>query len=145
MSAPQYYPVVLPPPPEWLSTAFLTPKLFPTPVKTRMPILAPGVSVLPTMLRVEAGDTVRCADLYGAAWDMSFLMHAYSPDENEAEALSGLAIAQVSAVTGTTIIGWYIVNVITVIGGRRLTDPEVPRDIVRYRSAVTWRVAGHPM
>jgi hypothetical protein len=140
----QYYPVVLPPGPEWLATAFLTPKLAPTPVVTRMPILAPGVAVLPTLMRVEAADTVRCPSLWGAAYDVSFLMHAYSPSEIEAEQLSTLAIAQVSAVTGTTIVGWYIVEVMTVVGGRRLSDPEVPADLVRYRSAVTWKVAGQP-
>lgn len=143
MSSPaQYYPVVLPPPTEWVATAFLTPKLQPVPVVTRLPILAPGVSVLPTTMRVEAGDTVRCPGLWGAAYDMTFLMHAYSPDEIAAEALSQLAIGQVSATTGITIVGWYVVEVVSVIGGRRLSDPEVPKDIVRYRSAVTWKVAG---
>ena len=42
--------------------------------------------------------------------------------------------------TGQTIAGWYIVDVPHVIMPHRLSDPDVA--LLRYRSLVTWRVAG---
>jgi hypothetical protein len=143
----QYYQAVLPADIEWLAQAFLTPILAPTPVKTRMP--PPIASVMDVgvngLMRIEAGDAVPVPSTWGAAYDISFLMHAYSDDEVQASLISRTAIAHVSSVTGLTIVGWYIVDVPTVVGGRRLTDPLVPTDLVRYRSAVTWRVAGQPL
>jgi hypothetical protein len=44
------------------------------------------------------------------------------------------------AARGQTINGWYVVGVMTVIPPTRLTDPNV--NLPRFRSAVTWRVAG---
>jgi hypothetical protein len=139
----QYFQPVKPPPIEWVSQAFLTPLLNPTPVSTKLPPnLNSDESMVNGWVRVEAGDTIRIDGLAGAAWNCSFLMHAYSPNEAQAEDISGSAIGYVSAATGVTVVGWYIVCVETVIGGRRLTDPLVPSNIVRYRSAVTWRIAG---
>jgi hypothetical protein len=141
--AKQYYQPTKPPPPEWIAQAFLTPLLNPCPVATRLPMnLDSDEAMVNGFMRVEAGDTVRIKDLAGAAWNISFLMHAYSPNEAQAEDISGTAIGYASAATGLTVVGWYIVCVETVIGGRRLDDPLVPSNIVRYRSAVTWRVSG---
>jgi hypothetical protein len=143
--AKQYFQPVKPPPIEWVSQAFLTPLLNPTPVSTKLPInLDSDEAMVNGFLRVEAGDVVKIADLQGAAWNCSFLMHAYSPNEAQAEDISCSAIGYVAAATGLTVVGCYIVCVPTVIGGRRLTDPLVPANIVRYRSAVTWRIAGLP-
>lgn len=96
-------------------------------------------------MRIEAGDTIHVSGLYGAAFDTTFLLHSYSPNEDEAAMNSRTAMAYVAAATGLTVVSWYVVEVPTVIGGRRLSDPEVPANIVRYRSAVTWRVAGQPL
>jgi hypothetical protein len=141
--AKQFFQPVKPPPIEWVAQAFLTPLLNPCPVSTRLPTgLNSDQSMVNGYVRVEAGDIVRVRDIAGAAWNCTFLMHSYSPNEVQAEDVSCSAIGYVSAVTGVTVVGWYIVCVETVIGGRRLFDPLVPANIVRYRSAVTWRIAG---
>jgi hypothetical protein len=140
----QYYPPVKAPPIEWLAQAFLTPLMAPTPVKTRLPQPNSDQDTLQGFLRIEAGDSTPIPSTWGAAWNCSFLMHSYSPNEVQAEDVSTNALGYVAAATGLTIVGWYVVGVPTVIGGRRLYDPLVPADIVRYRSAVTWTVAGKP-
>jgi hypothetical protein len=141
-----YYQVVLPADIEWLAQAFLTPILTPTPVATRLPVPLNNADDIGSngFMRVEAGDIVPVTGTWGAAHDISFLMHAYSDDEIQASLISRTGIAHAAAATGMTVVGWYIVSVTTVIGGHRLTDPEVPTNLVRYRSAVTWRVAGQP-
>lgn len=110
-----------------------------------MPELPGDSATQPAFVRIESGDTVHISGLFGAAWDTTFVLHSYSPNEVEAADNSRTAMAYVAAATGLTVVGWYIVCVPTVIGGRRLSDPEVPANIVRYRSAVTWRVAGQPL
>lgn len=142
-----YYQVVMPPDIEFLAQYFLTPILAPTNVADRMP--QPGSTDddsagVNGFMRIEAGDCHQVTGTWGAAYNCSFLMHAYADDEVVASQISRTAIAHCAAVTGLTIMGWYIVSVPTVIGGRRLTDPEVPTNLVRYRSAVTWTVAGQP-
>src|SRR5882724_2305535 len=130
MSLPQgYYPPVLPPDPEWLGQAFLTPILTPTPVATRLPSPTDLQVSLPGFMRIEAGDTNKVPDVYGAAWDVTFLMHAYHPDEVQAAQIRDRSIACVCAATGLIVVGWYIVSVPNFVGGRRLTDPLVPASI----------------
>jgi hypothetical protein len=141
---PQIFPVVIPADIEMVGQVFLTPILNPTPVKTRLPIPANNEDTVHGFMRIEAGDAVPVN--YGAAYDISWLMHAYSDNEDQASLISRTAIAWVAAATGQTVAGWYIVSVPTVIGGQRLHDPNVPSPgLLRYRSAVTWRVAGHPL
>jgi hypothetical protein len=140
-----YYQVVIPADIEWLATAFLTPILNPTPVRTRLPKIADfqdDIGGVNGFMRVEAGDASPVPGTWGAAWDIPFLMHAYSDDEGQASEISRTALGNVAAATGITVVGWYIVSVPVVIGGRRLTDPLVPTNLTRYRSAVTWRVQG---
>ena len=49
--------------------------------------------------------------------------------------------AYVTSVRGRSIMGYYIVDVLNFIGGNKLPEPGV-EGLTRYRSAVTWRVAG---
>lgn len=140
----QIFPVMLPADPEMLGTVFLTPILAPVRVDTRMPVPVNSEDTVHGYMRVEAGDAIPVN--YGAAYDISWLMHAYSDNEDEASLISRTAVANVAAATGQTVAGWYIVCVINVIGGQRLHDPKIPSPgLLRYRSAVTWRVAGHPL
>jgi hypothetical protein len=151
VTAAQYFPVVLPPDPEFLAQAFLTPLLAalpgfdaPVPVVTRLPSPEALQASLTGTVRTEAADTHWIPSLWGV-YDTSFLLHCYSPNEDQASEISRTAIAQCAAATGQTIVGFYVVNVISVIGGRRLFDPDVPEGIVRYRSATSWRVSGQPL
>lgn len=123
-----------------LAVFFFTPLLAPIPVESRYPIISNSADTASGFLRIEAADHTR----FGlAAWDLSFLMHAYSPDEGEAADLSNTALAYASSAQGQKVASWYIVGVPTVVGGRSLTDPNV--SLPRYRSAVTWRVQGRPI
>lgn len=146
MTAPQgYYPPVLHADIEFLVQAYLGPKLQPTPVRTKLPSNQTLTELPNGILRIESGDAVPVTSTWGAAWDIPFLMHAYSPDEVEASLIDRTAAAYVTSAIGLTVVGWYIVDVVHFLGGRRLSDPEVPTNIVRYRSACTWRVAGQPL
>jgi hypothetical protein len=154
MTAPQqgYYPVVLPPDPEFLAQAFLTPLLSalpgfdaPVPVVTKLPSPEALQATLTGIVKAEAADTHWISGLWGAAYNTGFLLHCYSPNEDQASEISRNVIAHCAAATGLIIVGWHIIDVCNVIGGRRLVDPDVPENVVRYRSAVTWRVAGHPL
>jgi len=138
---PQPFPVMLPADIEMLAQVFLTPILSPTPVKTRLPVPNNNADTVDGFMRIEAGDSSPVN--YGVAYDISFLMHAYSPNEDQASLISRTALANVGAATGLSVAGWYIIQVPNVVGGMRLTDPDVA--LLRYRSAVTWRVAGHQL
>lgn len=137
----QYYPPVLAPDIEWLAQAFFTP-LLTVPIATRLPQPAAMAASFPAILRVESGNVDPCMDVYGTAWNASFLMHSYSIDEIEASEVSRNALAYAISTAGTSILGWYVIRVVNVVGSRRLDDPDVPLNVVRYRSAITWRIAG---
>lgn len=146
MTRPQgYYPPVLHADIEFLVQAYLGPLLQPTPVRTKLPSNQSLTELPHGICRIEAGDAVPVASTWGAAWDIPFLTHSYSTNEVEASQIDRTAAAYVTSAMGLTVVGWYIVNVVNFLGGRRLSDPEVPLNIVRYRSACTWRVAGQPL
>lgn len=125
---------------EDLAIYYFTPILTPTPVDTRLPKVDAQADTVNGFLTVEAGPSVRVGL---AQWDQSFILHSYSPVEAEAADIIGNAMAYGSAVQGLTIMGWYIVGVMNVVGGEKLPNPDV--DLPRYRGALTWRVQGHPI
>jgi hypothetical protein len=119
---------------------FYTPILSPTPVDTRMPVVSNDADTINGFLTVEAGDATR----FGlAAWDLSFLLHAYSPVEAQAADISRRAMGFGTAVQGLTLMGWYVIGLVNAVGGRKLPNPDI--SLPRYRSALTWRVAGKPL
>jgi hypothetical protein len=48
-----------------------------------------------------------------------------------------------TSAQGLTIMGWYVVMVVNAVGGEKLPNPDI--ELPRYRSALTWRVQGHPI
>lgn len=120
---------------------YYTPILSPTVVDTRLPSPADDADTINGFLTVEAGDMTRIGL---AQWDLDFILHAYSPHEAEAADISRKAMAYGTSVQGLTVMGWYIVGLVTAIGGRKLPNPDVP-GLARYRSALTWRVAAKPI
>lgn len=122
---------------EWLALAYLTPVLSPTPCATRLPVVANTADTINGFLRIESAGGGRPNI---GEFDLSVILHAYSPNEVEAVDISRHAMAYMCSGRGQTVSGWYISGVTNVVGAQRLTDPEV--NLVRYRSAVTWRVAG---
>ena len=145
---PQIYPVMTTSDIEFLAQYFLTPLLAPTQVSTEVPLSNPNNDVFDPVngyVRVEAGDVVPHLP-FNAMHNASFLAFAYSAQnvgEDQCIALSRIIIDNAAAAGGTTIGGWYINRVLTVMGGKRETDPDMP--LLTYRSAVTWEVCSkHP-
>jgi hypothetical protein len=141
---PQIFPVMMAADIEFLAQVFLTPILAPTIVSTEIPRPNTGDDVVNGFCRVEAGDVVPLLP-HNAMFNASFLIHAYASaiggGEDQCSLISRTAIANCAAVAGRSIAGWYINRVVTVIGGRRLDDPEI--NLLRYRSAVTWEISSH--
>jgi hypothetical protein len=141
MPAPLVFPTVTPADVEALGVFFFTPILAPTPVATRVPRPQDDSDTVNGFLRIEAGNTTPLLEFRSVAWDLSFIMHAYSPSEIEAADIIGKAMAEAASAHFKRVTGFYIVDVLNVFGGNRLPEPKVP-DLVRYRAAVTWRVTG---
>lgn len=131
--------VTFPGDPEELSQVYLTPFAAPAFVVTQLEdaddIETHGA------VRVESAGIDPVLEFRSAAWDLSYLIHSYSPDELQAAQLGIKCIAHAAAARGVTVLGWYIVDVLNVIGGQKLPEPRV-EGLTRYRAAVTWRVAG---
>lgn len=130
------------PDPEALGAFFFQPLVAPVWVVTKLED-ADDVDTLGA-LRVESGPIEPVLEFRSAAWDVNIIIHAYSSDEIEAAQLGLKCIAEAAAVRGKTIMGWYIVDVLGIIGGQKLPEPGV-EGLVRYRAAITWRVAGKPL
>jgi hypothetical protein len=123
-----------------LGIFYFTEHLSPTVVDSRLPNPADDKDTVNGFLTVELGNRERVGL---AQWDVSLILHAYSPVEAEAADISGKAMAYGTAVQGLTVMGWYIVGLVNQIGSRQMPNPNV--NLPRYRSAVTWRVAGRPI
>ena len=136
---PQRFPIMLPADIEALTQYALTPIVAPALVVTKLEDADDIDNV--GAVRVESADTGALFEERNAAWDLSFLVHCYSPDEIEAKDLDLRVAGYVTSVRGQTIMGHYIVDVVNYGGGQKLPEPGV-EGLTRYRSAVTWRVAG---
>jgi hypothetical protein len=142
--ATQYYPPVLPPDPEWLAQVFLTPILPSATIATKLPQPAAMQATLQNFVRIEAGDTAPIMSIFGVLYNTTWLAHCYDPNEIVASQNTQTLIAWAMSAAAQTFSGWYVNRVVGIAGGRRLSDPLVPENIVRYRTAVTWEVAGQP-
>jgi hypothetical protein len=119
---------------------YFTPIIAPTPIDTRQPDVADDADTVNGFVTVEAAPASRVGL---AQWDLSFILHAYSPVEYQAADISRKLMAHGTAVQGLTIMGWYIVGLVNAIGGEKLPNPDI--ELPRYRSALTWRVQGRPI
>lgn len=133
-------PPLMMPDSEDLPMWYFQPLIAPTPIDTRLPKLDTDADLAYGFVTVEAAPASRVGL---AQWDISFILHAYSPKEIEAADLSRTIMAYGTAVQGLTVGGWYIVGLVNAIGGEKLPNPDI--ELPRYRSALTWRVQGHPI
>lgn len=132
-------PPLLPPDTQDLGIYYFTPILSPTVVDSRLPNPDDDRDTINGFMTIEAGDISR----FGLAqWDISMILHSYSPVQSEAADISNKVMAYGTAVQGLTVMGWYIVGLVTAIGSRQIPNPDV--NLPRYRSALTWRVQGRP-
>ena len=137
MPVPQMLPVDI----EALLQYALTPVVTPTLVVTKLED-ADDIDTLGAV-RVESASLDPLLEARNVAWDVSGLIHCYSPDEIQAMSLNLDVAAYVTAVRGLTIMGYYVVDVLGYTGGQKLPEPGV-EGLTRYRSSVTWRVAAKP-
>lgn len=125
---------------EDLGMYYYTPLIAPTKIDTRLPVPTNSEDTIHGFVTIEAGPATR----FGlAAWDLSMILHAYSDVESQAADISGKLMAYGTAVQGLTVMGWYIIGLVNAVGGVKLPNPDV--SLPRYRSALTWRVQGHPI
>lgn len=133
-------PPLLPPDTQDLGIYYFTPRLAPTLVDSRLPKPGNDKDTANGFLTVEAGSSDRVGL---AQWDVSMILHAYSPVESEAADISNKAMAYGTSVQGLTVMGWYIVGLVLATGSVQIPNPDI--NLPRYRSALTWRVQGHPI
>lgn len=125
---------------EDLAIYYFTPLLTPTLIDTRLPKPTDDKDTANGFVTIEAAPATR----FGlAAWDLSFIWHAYSPVEAEAADLGGKMMTYGTSVQGLTLMGWFVIGVVNAVGGEKLPNPDV--NLPRYRGALTWRVQGHPI
>jgi hypothetical protein len=125
---------------EDLGPYYFTPLIAPTPIDTRLPKPDDSADTVSGFVTIEAAPASRVGL---AQWDLSFILHAYSPSEYEAATISRKLMSYGTSVQGLTIMGWYVVMVVNAVGGEKLPNPDI--ELPRYRSALTWRVQGHPI
>lgn len=133
-------PALLPPDTEDLGTYYFTPFLAPTLIDTRLPNPAANADTINGFVTIESAPVIRIGL---AAYDVSMLLHCYSPKEAEAADLSRTVMAHGTAVQGKTIMGWYVIGLVSAVGGVKLPNPDV--SLPRYRCALTWRIQGQPV
>lgn len=125
---------------EDLGIYYFTPLLSPTLIDTRQPKVDDTRDTINGFVTIESAGIVR-VDL--ASYNISMILHCYSPVEAQAADLSRTVMAYGTAVQGKTIMGWYAMGLVTAIGGVKLPNPDV--DLPRYRCALTWRIQGSPV
>jgi hypothetical protein len=123
---------------EDLGIYYYTPLLAPTLIDTREPDVAKTEDTIHGFVTIESAGIDR-VDL--ASYNVSMILHCYSPVEAEASDLSLKVMAHGTAVQGKTLMGWYVMGLVTAIGGVKLPNPDI--DLPRYRCALTWRIQGH--
>jgi hypothetical protein len=144
--APRPFDTVAPPPIESLGKQYFTPLVAPLPVVTRLPQPAPNQETVSTFLRIQAGGGSQTVE--GLLWNMALILHSYAPNEQESVAEQNIAAAEAwgANAQGTTITlnngqQFYITYSRVHAVAHRQGDPNV--DLIRYRSAVMWRIAGN--
>lgn len=131
-------PVLEPADIESLGMYYLTPYMGTTPIATRLPNPAAQADTINGFLRIEAGGG---SDCYPFGYDLTLLMHGYSPYEIQASQICRNAYKWARAAMGQSVAGWYIGRVVNSVPPHRLGDPNV-KELTRYRAMVTWRVPG---
>jgi hypothetical protein len=136
-------PILRPPKIEVLARAFLLAPMSPTPIITKLDNPGNLVDTVSAALRVEAGGGTKPNRFQ---YDMTCLLHGYSPNEDQANQIACDAVALMSAARGQTVndgtSNWYVVNVMDASVPQRRSDPDVL--LPRYLAFVTWRMEGQP-
>jgi len=131
-------PVLEPADIESLGLYYLTPYMGNTPIATRLPNPKDQADTINGFLRIEAGGG---SDANRFEYNLSLILHGYSPYEIQASQICRNAYKWAKAATGQQVAGWYVSHVVNTVAPHRLGDPNV-EELTRYRALVTWRVPG---
>lgn len=139
------YETLLPPPIERLAVQYFTPLLNPVPVATRLPEPDQNEDTVNGFLRLEAaGGNPTGEDMF---FNAQILIHAYSPDEEQAELIALKATgwgSNAQGITFHTMNHEFYVSVSSIAAlPVKQQDPLV--DLTRYRAMITWRIPGIPL
>jgi hypothetical protein len=132
------YPALQRPPTVFVTRVYLTPFMGSTPIGARLPKPSDDDDTVNGFLRVEAGGGTKANLL---EFNMSIILHAYSPYQDQAEDISDTAMGWMTAAEGQSIAGWSVTRVCGTVEKHVLADPNVQK-LTRYRSMVTWRMPG---
>jgi hypothetical protein len=136
------YTTILPPPIEAMAVAYFTPLMDPVPVATRLPSPSATDDVVNGFLRLESAGGTQVDQML--MWDMSIILHAYSPLEPQAEDIIGTALAWGANSQGLTVPingrDWFVTYSRATALATKQQDSLVP--LTRYRAMVTWRIPG---
>ena len=140
------YPTIYPPPVQALTVAYLTPRIAPVPVATRLPQPERTEDTISGFIRIEAaGGSLRGNDL---VFDAGIILHSYAPNNQESQAEINMmrAVAHMGNAQGRYIVHpslqrpWFVqYSRITALATKR-ADPLV--NLTRFRAMVSWRVKG---
>lgn len=121
---------------------YFTPLMDPTPVATRLPNPANNEDTVEGFLRLEAAGGALVGD--ALMWDMSVILHSYSPVEPQAESIITKALAWGNNAQGVTVsvesVDWYVTYSRATGLATKQQDPMV--NLTRYRAMVSWRIPG---
>lgn len=140
------YPTIYPPPVQALTIAYLTPRVAPVPVATRLPQPERTQDTVNGFIRVEAaGGTLMNDD---CIFNVGIILHSYAPNNQESQAeinmmhvLAHMGNAQGRYLTHPSLQRpWYVTYSRIAAVAVKQADPHVT--LTRFRGMVTWRVKG---
>lgn len=140
------FPTIYPPPVQGLAVAYLTPRLTPIPVATRLPQPANTADCVNGFVRVEAaGGAVMVNELM---FNVGLIIHSYGTYDAEsmAEIVCMKALALAGNAQGRFITHpslqrpWFVTYSRISSLAVKQNDARVP--MVRFRASVTWRLQG---
>jgi hypothetical protein len=137
---------IWPPPVQGLAKAYLTPRLTPIPVATRLPQPGKTQDTVNGFIRLEAaGGAIQVDELL---FNCGLIIHSYASNDDESQAEINLmtALAHAGNAQGRFIVHpslqrpWFVTfSKITGLGVRQ-ADPLV--NMTRFKGQVTWRIQG---
>ena len=145
-TAEPFYPTIWPPPIQGLAKAYLTPRMAPIPVATRLPQPGQTKDTVNGFIRIEAaGGHLRKDEVF---FDCSVVISSYAPNnqESQAEINCMKAVAHAGNAQGRLIVHpslqrpWFVTYSHVFGLPVKKADPLV--NMVRFQAMCTWRIAG---
>lgn len=140
------YPTIYPPPIQGLAKAYLTPRMAPVPVATRIPQPSNTADTVNGFIRIEAAGGAVMLD--EVLFNCALIIHSYAPNNQESQAEINMmhALAHCNNAQGRYIVHpslqrpWFVTYSRITSLAIKQADPDV--NLTRFRGIITWRVKG---